>query len=121
MMRQPPTRAERDAEIARLDHLARLLDSRFSVLGFRFGWDGIASIVPVLGDATTLLPSAYLIWRAHKLGLPPSVLRRMAGNTALDFVGGSVPVLGTVFDLLFKANLKNMALLRAHLDELQTH
>ncbi len=114
------TPEQRDAEIARLDQLARLLDSQFGILGFRFGWDGIASLVPVVGDAATMLPSAYLIWRARELGLPASVLRKMAFNTAFDFVGGSVPVLGTVFDLMFKANLKNMALLRKHLNDLPT-
>ncbi|PTE19691.1 DUF4112 domain-containing protein [Cereibacter changlensis JA139] len=116
--RRPATRQQVDAELVRLDRLAKLLDSQFSILGFRFGWDGIASLVPVVGDAATMLPSAYLIWRARELGLPASVLRRMAMNTAFDFVGGSVPVAGTVFDLFFKANLKNMALLRRHLSEI---
>ncbi|MEA5160903.1 DUF4112 domain-containing protein [Cereibacter johrii] len=111
------TPAERQRELERLDRLARLLDARFRLFGIRFGWDGIASIVPGLGDAVTALPAAWLIWRAHKLGLPGSVILRMAANCGIDLVGGSVPLLGTLFDVAFKSNLRNMALLRRHLEE----
>ncbi|AXQ93709.1 DUF4112 domain-containing protein [Cereibacter azotoformans] len=111
------TRQDFDREIRRLDTLARLLDARFRLFGIRFGWDGIASIVPGLGDAVTLVPGAWLIWRARQLGVPTPVILRMAANTGIDFVGGSVPVLGTIFDVAFKSNLRNMALLRRHLEE----
>ncbi|MGP3697239.1 DUF4112 domain-containing protein [Rhodobacter sp. NSM] len=110
------TPEEIHAEIRRLDRLSKLLDARFRVLGIRFGWDGIASLIPGVGDAATLLPGAWLIWRAHKLGVPTAVILRMAANSGLDFVGGSIPVLGTIFDVAFKSNLRNMALLRQHLE-----
>ncbi|ABA79288.1 DUF4112 domain-containing protein [Rhodobacter sphaeroides] len=111
------TPAERQRELQRLDDLARLLDARFRLFGIRFGWDGIASIVPGLGDAVTALPGAWLIWRASRLGVPRSVILRMAANCGIDLVGGSVPLLGTLFDVAFKSNLRNMALLRRHLEE----
>ncbi|WP_226782062.1 DUF4112 domain-containing protein [Oceaniglobus trochenteri] len=100
------------AEIARAERLARMMDSRFSLFGIRFGWDAIFGLVPGLGDLVVVAPSAMMIWRAHRLGLPRSVIVRMAGNTALDYVLGSVPVLGDIFDVAFKANLRNAGLMR---------
>ncbi|MCE6953044.1 DUF4112 domain-containing protein [Cereibacter sphaeroides] len=110
------TPEQAEDEIRRLDRLARLLDARFSLFGIRFGWDGIASLIPGVGDAATLAPGAWLIWRAHRLGVPGSVILRMAANSGVDFVFGSIPVLGTIFDVAFRSNLRNMALLRRHLD-----
>lgn len=101
-------------EVERLDRLAELLDSRYRipVVGWRFGLDAILGLVPGLGDAAAFGPSAYLIYRGYKLGVPRHVLARMAGNTALDFAVGSVPLLGSVFDVFFKANLRNIDLLK---------
>lgn len=108
---------DRQAEIARLDRLAEMLDSRYRipVFGWRFGWDAILGLVPGAGDLLMTLPSAYLVWRAHKLGLPRSAIVAMVGNVALDTVAGSVPVLGSIFDVAFKANRRNFALMRRHL------
>lgn len=102
------------AEIERLDRLAHLLDARFRIpgVGWRFGLDAILGLVPGLGDAAAFGPSVYLIYRGHKLGVPRAALARMAGNAALDFAVGSVPVLGSVFDVFFKANLRNIELLK---------
>ncbi len=107
------------AEIEKLDRLADLLDSRYRipVFGWRFGWDAILGLVPGVGDVAAALPSAYLIWRAHQLGLPRSAIVDMAGNVALDTVVGSVPILGSVFDVAFKANRRNFAVMRRHLNE----
>ncbi len=108
---------DRQAEIARLDRLAEMLDSRYRipVFGWRFGWDAILGLIPGAGDLLVTLPSAYLVWRAHKLGLPRSAIVVMVGNVALDTVAGSVPVLGSIFDVAFKANRRNFALMRRHL------
>ncbi|MDB6452856.1 DUF4112 domain-containing protein [Falsirhodobacter sp. 20TX0035] len=114
-----PTTRPVHEEIARLDRLAHRLDSKFRMplLGFRFGWDGILGLIPGLGDAATALPSALIIHRAWKLGLPRATLARMALNTGADFAFGSIPVLGSVFDIYFKANLRNIALIRRHLEQ----
>ena len=107
------------AEIERLDRLADLLDSRFRIpgLGVRFGLDGLLGLMPGVGDVATLGPSAYLVWRAHKLGADRATLARMAANSGIDFVVGGVPVLGDVFDVAFKANRRNIELLKRHLSE----
>ncbi|WP_336055178.1 DUF4112 domain-containing protein [Nitratireductor sp. CH_MIT9313-5] len=107
-----------DPRLAELDRLATLLDSRWGIKGtpFTFGIDGVASLLPVIGDGATGLISAYIIYRAAKMGAPQNVLVKMAGNAGLDFVIGSIPVAGTVFDVFFKANKRNIRLLRTHLE-----
>jgi hypothetical protein len=113
-----------DAEQVRIDDgfpeladLAFLLDSRWRipVIGVRFGVDAVASLVPVVGDVATGLISAHIIRKAHSLGVPRRLLLQMAGNVAVDVVAGSIPVVGTVFDLFFKSNNINVRLLREHL------
>ncbi|WP_128255320.1 DUF4112 domain-containing protein [Falsirhodobacter deserti] len=111
------TRLARDAEIARLDRLAHQLDARFKVLGFRFGWDGLLGLIPGVGDVAAAIPSALILHRAYSLGVPNSLLVRMGVNVALDTVIGSVPLLGSVFDIAYKSNLRNVAMLRRHLEQ----
>jgi hypothetical protein len=105
------------AEIARLDRLADLLDSRFRIPGtkIRFGLDGLIGLVPGIGDTLTLLPSAWLVWRAWQMGLPRRDIARMAANTGVDYAVGLVPILGDIFDVAFKGNRRNIAILRAAL------
>lgn len=101
-----------------LDDLAWLLDSRWRIPGtdLRFGVDAVAGLIPGLGDAATALPSAYMVWRAREFDLPAHVLARMVANVGLDFVFGAIPVIGSIFDFAFKANRRNVALLRRHLE-----
>lgn len=105
------------AEIEKLDRLSTLLDSRFRIPGtpIRFGWDSLLGLIPVAGDLASLGPSAYLIYKGYRLGVRKRTIVRMTANTALDFVIGAVPILGDVFDLVFKANNRNFALLRKDL------
>ncbi|KIT16887.1 DUF4112 domain-containing protein [Jannaschia aquimarina] len=101
----------------RLDRLAHNLDSRFRIpgTGIRFGWDSILGLVPGLGDVATVAPAAYIWMEGHRLGASNAVKGRMAFNIALDWVVGSVPLVGDLLDLGLKANRRNAALLRKHL------
>ena len=105
--------------LMRLEALAKLMDGAFVIPGttVRFGLDGIIGLVPVAGDMLASLVSAYLIWEARQLGASSWLIARMVGNAFLDTAIGSVPVLGDAFDVLFRANMKNMALLRRHLEK----
>jgi hypothetical protein len=109
-------------ELARIDRLADLLDSRFRIpgTGIRFGLDGLLGLVPGIGDTLVLLPSAWLVWRGWHLGVPRRDLARMAANTGTDYVIGLVPIVGDLFDIAFKANLRNARLLRRALEEGRT-
>jgi hypothetical protein len=104
---------------ARLDTLARFLDSAIRVPGtnVRFGADALLNLIPGIGTLTSKGMSAYLIWEARHLGVPMSTLLRMAGNIGVDFVISAIPVVGWVGDVFFRSNLRNMALLRSHLDQ----
>ena len=103
---------------ARLDTLARFLDSAVRVPGTKigFGADALLNLIPGVGTLTSKGMSAYLIWEARRLGVPIGTLMRMAGNVGVDFVISAVPLVGWVGDVFFRSNLRNMALLRDHLD-----
>ena len=104
--------------IERLRQLAHLLDDRFRIPGtpYRIGLDGLIGLVPGLGDAVTTLLSLYIVLEARRLGLPLTKLGRMGLNVGVDAVLGAVPVLGDLFDVAWKANRRNVALLLDHLD-----
>jgi hypothetical protein len=99
------------ADVDRARRLARLLDSEFSIGGFRFGLDALAGLVPVLGDTISLLAGLYSIHVVRKHGLGKRIEQRMIANLLLDYVGGLMPVVGDLFDAWFKANEMNVKLL----------
>jgi hypothetical protein len=103
--------------LARLEALARLMDGAFVIPGtnIRVGLDGIIGLVPIAGDLISGVISSYLIWEARQLGASRWVIGRMMANTLIDTTIGAIPVIGDAFDVLFRANMKNMALLRKHL------
>lgn len=110
---------ETSAALARLEALAKVMDSAFKIPGteVRMGFDALLGLVPVVGDAIAGAISSYLIWEAKKLGVPKLVLGRMVANTAIDTALGSIPFVGDMFDVAYRANTKNVALLRRHLEK----
>src|SRR3954451_9639906 len=109
-----PSREER---IARIDALATLLDTAFLIpgTGIRFGLDALIGLVPAIGDLITTAMSLYIVNEARALGAPRLLILRMLANVALDGVVGAVPLVGDAFDVLWRANRRNVALLRDHL------
>ncbi|MEO0879272.1 MAG: DUF4112 domain-containing protein [Pseudomonadota bacterium] len=106
---------EDDALIDRIDRLARLLDTQFSLFGFRFGIDGLIGLIPGIGDAATAIMSLYLIVLAARAGASLGLIVQMIANVIFDMVIGAVPVLGDLFDFTFRANARNARLLHAYL------
>lgn len=108
-----------EESVARVEALARLMDGVFAVPGtnIRLGVDAVIGIVPVAGDIISGLISSYLIWEARRLGAPRLLIARMMANTLVDTTIGAIPVLGDAFDVLFRANMRNMHLLRRHLEK----
>jgi hypothetical protein len=104
--------------LADLDLLANLLDARWKVPGtsIRFGVDALFGLVPVFGDVATGIASIYIVMRARELGAAHGLVARMVGNIALDTIVGSIPILGSIFDVYFKANQRNLRLLRRHIE-----
>ncbi len=99
-----------------LDKLAHLLDSRFSFLGIRFGLDSILGIVPGIGDLAGLGMSAYILGQGYRMGARKRTLARMGVNVLGDTVIGSIPLVGTVADVFWKANRSNMRLLHRDIE-----
>jgi hypothetical protein len=104
--------------IHRLDMLSRLLDAALPIPGtrFRIGLDGLLGLLPGIGDSLGAVFSTYIILEAARLGCPKRTLLRMLGNVAVETVVGAIPIVGDLFDIAWKANVKNVALLRAQKD-----
>ena len=106
-----------------LDLLSRVLDSWFRIPGtsIRFGLDGIIGLVPGIGDILAGLASCIIIVAAWARGAPYVTIARMLVNLALDVIIGTVPLFGDLFDIAWKANRRNYALLTRHLEHPRRH
>jgi len=113
------SQAERVRVQGVVNQLSRWMDSQFElpILRWRFGLDALIGLVPFIGDAATTLVSLYILTLASQCGVPRITLARMGMNVAIDMLLGSLPLLGDVFDLWWKANQKNAQLLQIHLSE----
>jgi hypothetical protein len=102
-----------DSRLAQARALAKLLDRAVRVPGtnIQFGLDAVLGLIPGGGDVAGAVFSGWLIMLGAQMGLPRHVLARMVANVAIDTVGGSVPILGDLFDVAWKSNTKNLALL----------
>jgi hypothetical protein len=111
-------RASREAALARLDALSRLFDIAFLIPGtsVRFGIEAILRLVPGIGDAAASALSCWLLYEAHRLGVPPRIFARMLVNVVIEGIVGAVPIAGDAFDVAFRANRRNVRLLRAYFD-----
>ncbi|VEP18285.1 conserved hypothetical protein [Hyella patelloides LEGE 07179] len=106
-----------------LRRLSQLLDNAIPIPGtpYRIGIDPILGLLPGGGDTLAGALSAYIVVEAARMGLPRQVIGQMVANLLLDSVIGVVPVLGDLFDVGWKANVRNMALLKQHLPQTQYH
>ena len=104
------------ARLVRLRRLAWLIDGAFKMPGtrFRFGLNSVIGLLPVGGDAVLGAISLYIIYEAARLGVPRHKLARMAANVGIEVLGGSVPILGDLFDMALKANLRNLAIIEEY-------
>src|SRR5262245_61202992 len=114
----PHDRASRDATLTRLDALSRLFDVAFLIPGtnVRFGIEAIIRLVPGIGDAAASALSCWLLYEARRLGVPARIFARMLFNVAVEGIVGVVPIAGDAFDVAFRANRRNVRLLRDYFD-----
>lgn len=99
-----------------LRRLAKLMDAQFRIPGtdIRFGLDGLVGLIPGAGDLTTFAVSGYMLWMMATKGASGFVLARMVLNIVIDLIIGSIPFIGDIFDVAFKANMRNMKLMEQH-------
>ena len=119
--RIPRRSADQSRGLAEVEALAWLLDNSIPVPGGRrFGVDALIGLVPLVGDLLSGGIGLYVVWRGSRLGLPRVVVARMLANSAIDIAIGAIPFIGDAFDLWFKANTRNLAIIRRHLEEPDT-
>jgi hypothetical protein len=108
----------RRASLERLDKLSTLLDIAFIVPGtnIRFGVEAILRLVPGIGDIAASTLSCWVLYEAHRLGVPPLLLIRMIGNVVVEGMAGAVPIAGDLFDIRWRANRRNVRLLREYFE-----
>jgi hypothetical protein len=97
-----------------LDRLGWLMDDLFRIplLGWRFGLDALIGLIPGFGDTTTSLVSFYILASAVRYRVPKITLLRMGLNIGIDYLVGSLPVVGDLFDAWWKSNQMNVELLK---------
>lgn len=107
-----------EASLARLETIAHLMDTAFLIPGLnrRVGLDAVMGLVPVIGDIAGIAISSYIVYEARRLGAPRWLVMRMMANVAMDGAVGAVPLAGDLFDAAFKANRRNVRLLRRHME-----
>ena len=105
--------------LERVERLANLLDNAVLIPGtrFRIGLDPLVGLVPGLGDALGALASCWILIEAARFGVPGALLLRMLYNIAIDTAVGAVPGAGDLFDFVWKSDVKNVRLLRRHLEQ----
>lgn len=103
----------------RIEAMEQLLERSFVIPGINrpVGLDAIVGLVPVIGDVVAMGLGAYIVWEARNLGMPKWKLLRMAGNVAFDSAVGAVPMVGDLFDFLFRSNTRNLRIVKRHLDK----
>lgn len=112
-------RAETERKLQSLDKLAWLLDSSIKIPGTNrtIGLDGIIGLVPGIGDVASGLISGYIVIKALIMGLPLFVIARMVLNMIIEGVVGVIPLVGDLFDFIFKANRRNVRLMKTYLQD----
>lgn len=102
-----------------IEKLAKLMDAQFKVPGtnIRFRLDSLIGLIPGVGDLSTFAVSGYMLWIMANNGASGFLLARMVLNILIDAIVGMVPLLGDIFDIAFKANIRNMRLMQQHYTE----
>jgi nitrate reductase NapE component len=106
---------EESPRLRNIRFFARLLDQ--SILlpgGYRIGIDPVIGLIPGIGDLIGTALSLYIVYQAARLGISKSVLLRMSGNVLLEMLIGEIPILGDIFDAVWKANVRNARLVELH-------
>jgi len=113
------TRNPRTENLKWVDHMVYLMDNQFRFPGtkFRFGLDPILGLIPVVGDFASFGMSAVIIFTMARHGASSKLVVLMLFNSAIDFVFGSIPIVGSIFDFYFKANQRNVRMLRKYYEE----
>ncbi len=94
--------------------LVDLMENKFQFGNLKFGLDPLISAVPVFGDILSALVSFYLVWIGYRMGIPEKEVNKMVRNILIDVVLGITPFIGDIADIFYKANSKNLKILKKY-------
>jgi len=102
-----------EERVIRLKRLSERLDETFTIPGtdYKIGIESIIGVIPLIGDLIGGIISTYIMYSGIKIGVSPRIIAQMAANIAIDFTIGSIPIIGDIFDFIWKANKKNVELI----------
>lgn len=103
-----------DKHLSTAKTMTEILEHRFKIFGFEFGIDPIVGLIAGAGDIITVLLGLYFIWIGLQIRLPVTKIFHMLWNLGIDFVLGSIPLIGDIFDFTYKAHTKNYLILKNH-------
>lgn len=108
-----------EKDLENVDQIAKLMDSAFRIPGTKitFGWDALVGLIPGLGDSVTALPLLYFLFIGWRHRIPKRFLLVMVGRQLVDLLLGSIPLLGDLFDVAYRANIQNARTLRDELEK----
>lgn len=108
---------KRIRELRWVERVSTLLDNKFKIGGFRFGLDPLLNFFPVLGQTITFATSVLLVLVMFRNGVSSKAATKMLLNSIFDAILGSIPILGNIVDFFFKANQRNVKILKEHYNE----
>lgn len=97
--------------------VSKYMDTKYSIAGFRFGWDPLLNLFPFLGKPVTFLISLFLVFVMWRNGASGLLLLKMFKNIFVDAILGSIPLIGVFFDFTYRANSKNVKLLQEYYED----
>ncbi len=102
------------SKMQQVEMLSNLLDNQFKIGPWRFGLDPLIDLIPGVGDVLTTGLSFYIVYLGFQLGVPKEHIMRMIGNVVFDFLLDFIPILGQVADFAFKANVRNLEIIKKY-------
>lgn len=109
----------KNPQLEMLEMLANLMDNAFQIphTNIRFGIDSFIGLIPILGDTVSAGISLFLISSARAMGIPKHKIWLMRFNIFMDWLIGCIPFIGDAFDVAWKANTRNIKIIRVHIEK----
>lgn len=110
---------QNEERLLRLKLLSKRLDEIIAIPGtkYKIGSDPIIGAIPVVGDLLGSIISIYILYSGSKMGLSTKVISKMCLNIGIDFILGLTPIVGDIFDMGWKANKRNVKLIKDNINK----
>lgn len=113
-MNNPDRKIRIDQDFRWVERVSTLMDTKFSVAGFRFGLDPLLGFFPIVGQGVSFATALLLVLVMYRHGVSSKAACKMLINVMIDALVGAIPLLGNAFDFVFKANKRNVKILKEY-------